>query len=196
MVEEMGIPAASTVVELGPGSGSFTVAIEREIAPHASCFAVELNPALANGLRSRVRRAVVIEGSAEHLHTHLDQHGCAHADAILCGLPWASFHPSLQERLMTSIEASLRPGGRFATFQYIHASWFPTARRFRKLLERHFSSVETSNVEWRNVPPAFVFRCTKRRPGARQERTAEENETRGQRPRAADGVGASASSPA
>jgi phospholipid N-methyltransferase len=55
----------------------------------------------------------------------------------------------------------MRPGARFATFAYSHAAWMPPARKFRELLDSRFSQVETSKVVWRNVPPAFVYRCRK-----------------------------------
>lgn len=161
MIDDMRLGEARTVVELGPGTGSFTRAIESALGGEALFLAVELNPTLAQSLSRRFSRTVVIHDSAERLVELLAGLDRTHADAILCGLPWASFHPALQERLMAAISASLVPGGRFATFQYIHASWFPTARRFRKLLERHFSDVRTTRVVWRNIPPAFVFRCTK-----------------------------------
>ena len=61
----------------------------------------------------------------------------------------------------STIVESLRPGGTFATFAYLHALCLPNARRFRKRLESVFTKVELSPVVWMNLPPAFVYRCTK-----------------------------------
>jgi len=62
---------------------------------------------------------------------------------------------------MTSVTEALPPGGRFATFTYRHAVRLPAARRFRTLLDENFSEVRESKTVWRNVPPAFVYHCTK-----------------------------------
>jgi len=37
----------------------------------------------------------------------------------------------------------------------------PPGRRFRRLLESLFSSAERSDFILRNVPPAFIYRCSK-----------------------------------
>jgi phosphatidylethanolamine/phosphatidyl-N-methylethanolamine N-methyltransferase len=161
MVEEAGIETAETVVELGPGTGPFTRAILDRIGPRTFFLAMELNPEFAAGLSQRFPGLTVVNDSAERLPDHLKAHGRAAADTILCGLPWAGFSRDHQERLMGAVVDSLRPGGRFATFAYIHACWLPPGRRLRRLLRSRFSHVERSRIVWRNLPPAFVYRCRK-----------------------------------
>jgi phospholipid N-methyltransferase len=159
MAEDMGLRDARTVVELGPGTGVFTRAICDRVGPDTLVMAVEINRDMAAVLTDRFPRVRVVNDSAEHLDTHLAAAGRAEADAILSSLPWAGFSRDLQERLMSAIVRVLRPGGSFATFAYIPAAWLPAGRRFRKLLESSFSSVATTPVVWRNLPPAFVYRC-------------------------------------
>jgi len=161
MVEGMDLETAETVVELGPGTGAFTGAILEHLGPESRYMAVELNEEFARRLRAARPDLHVVHDSAERLAEHLAAAGRAHADSIICGLPWASFPKQLQERIMSSTMQSLRSGGRFATFAYVHAAWLPTARRFRRFLEAHFTEVRTTPVVWRNLPPAFVYRCTK-----------------------------------
>ena len=161
MIEGMRLPRAKTVVEVGPGTGSFTKAIAQEVPPDALFLAVELNPDFANGLSSKFPNVRVINDSAEHLAKHLANHGRWSADAILSSLPWASFPPDLQGRLMDAIAGALAPGGRFSTYAYVHAAWLPAARRFREMLDGHFRSVHTTGVVWWNLPPAVVYRCEK-----------------------------------
>ena len=98
----------------------------------------------------------MIQDSAEHLTRHLDG---GQADCIVSGLAWGSMRPRLQNQIFRAILRSLKPGGQFVAFAYVHAAWLPTSRRFRQRLERHFKSVETTPIVWRNLPPAFVFRC-------------------------------------
>ncbi len=160
MVGDLGLEQARTVVEVGPGTGAFTGAALRKIPDDALFLAVELNAEFAADLVRRFPRARVVQDSAENLEAHLAAHGRAgQVDAVLSSLPWASFPYELQERLLRSITASLRPGGRFSTFAYFHARALPGARRFREMLDGAFRTVVTTRVEWRNVPPALVYRC-------------------------------------
>ncbi|HLA76967.1 MAG TPA: methyltransferase domain-containing protein [Vicinamibacteria bacterium] len=161
MAEGMGLEAAETVVELGPGTGVFTRTIEAHLKPEAHLLCLEINPQLAEMLAARFPRAQVVNDCAENLTQHLKAGGRSSPDCVISGLPWVAFSPERQERLLGAVVAALRPGGRFATFAYLHAAWLPPGRRFRRLLESNFPRVESSAVVWRNLPPAFVYRCQK-----------------------------------
>ncbi|HZS46552.1 MAG TPA: methyltransferase domain-containing protein [Blastocatellia bacterium] len=161
MTEDMKLSQAETVVELGPGTGAFTKAIQEKIRPDALFLAIELNPQFAEELTLQFPDVNIINGSAEKFGEYLQQYGRSSADSVLCGLPWAGFSQDLQDRLLSAILKSLRPGGKFATFAYIHAAWLPPGRRFRQMLESNFSEVSMTRVVWRNLPPAFVYRCTR-----------------------------------
>ena len=80
---------------------------------------------------------------------------------MISGLPWANFTPKLQRSILCSVAEHIAPGGYFATFAYLQGLMFPTGQRFRKLLGEVFSEVQTSPVIWKNLPPAFVYRCRK-----------------------------------
>lgn len=159
MVEGMGIAEADTVVELGPGTGAFTQTIQQHLKPGACFLCMEINPEMAAELRRAFPGLRVVNDSIENLAHHLKAEGRDSVDVAISGLPWAAFSPQHQERLLDATVTPLRPGGGFATFAYSHAAWLPQARRFRELLESRFSEVSTSEVVWRNVPPAFVYRC-------------------------------------
>jgi len=159
MIADMGIPEADTVVEIGPGTGVFTRLIQQQVKPGGCFLCFEINREMAESLRQAFPGVRVVNDSIENLARHLEAEGRTTVDAAISGLPWAVFSPEHQERLLDATVAPLRPGARFATFAYSHAAWLPPARRFRELLEARFSEVETSEVVWRNVPPAFVYRC-------------------------------------
>ncbi len=161
MVEDMGLEAAETVVELGAGTGVFTRLIGEKVKRGALVLSFEIDPALAVTLDGRIPGVRIVNDSAENLESHLSAAGRSSADALLSGLPWANFSQVLQERLLRAVVAGLRPGGRFATFAYVPAAHFPPGRRFRALLEASFPRVEKTPVVYRNFPPAFVYRCTK-----------------------------------
>ncbi|MBX7187474.1 MAG: methyltransferase domain-containing protein [Vicinamibacteria bacterium] len=161
MVEGMDLREAETVVELGPGTGPFTRVIQDELKPGACFLCFEINPEMAEALRHNFPNVQVVNDSIENLAHYLKEAGRDTVDAVVSGLPWAAFSPDRQRRLLDATVMPIKPGGRFSTFAYSHAAWTPPARRFRELLESRFAQVETSKVVWRNVPPAFVYRCRK-----------------------------------
>ena len=82
-------------------------------------------------------------------------------DAIVSGLPWASFPQSLQTRILDATMKVLRPGGQLVTFAYHTGLLMPAGRRFQRLLPRYFSKITRGRSVWRNTPPAFTIRCTR-----------------------------------
>jgi phospholipid N-methyltransferase len=159
MVEGCPLRDADTVVELGPGTGAFTRAILEAIGPETTFFALELNPRFVRGLERRFPQATFYNDAAENILAYLERHEKRAASHILSGLPWASLPLTVQERTLEAIALALHPGGSFTTFGYAHARFLPNAVRFHRRLERCFSSVRRSGIVWRNLPPAWVFRC-------------------------------------
>lgn len=153
---------AETVVELGPGTGAFTELILRRIGPQTTFFALELAPEHVRTLRWRFPELTVYNDSAEAIAHYLAVHHKRTADYVICGLPWANMRPRVQDRITEPVFECLGPEGVFAGFAYVHASWLPTAQHFRRRLRERFAEVEWSPIIWRNLPPAFVYRC--RRP--------------------------------
>lgn len=161
MVREAGLAGARTVVELGPGTGAITHAIVRELESEALFLAVEFNAAFAAALARGFPRARVLNDSAERLPVLLAEQERQSADCILSSLPFAAFPRTQQERLLDAVVRALAPGGRFVTYAYIPAAWLAPGRSLRRLLESRFPRLETTPVVWRNLPPAFVYRCVK-----------------------------------
>ena len=157
----IGIDSASVIVEYGPGTGVFTEEILRMKRPEACFFAIEHSPALAANFRRKFPDTRLFEDSAENVASMLDEVGRAHIDCVVCGLPWAAFDEPLQDSLLDATLSSLRPGGKFATFAYLQGLLLPAGKRFKKKLAHSFSTVDKSPTVWRNIPPAFVYRCTK-----------------------------------
>jgi phosphatidylethanolamine/phosphatidyl-N-methylethanolamine N-methyltransferase len=161
MTQGLKLNQARVVVELGSGTGAFTQAIQPRLNPKALFLAIEINPGFAEHLARRFPRAHIVNDSAERLDEHLLRFGETAADCVLSSLPWAGFSSDLQERLLTAVLRTLRPGGQFATFAYAHAAWLPGGRQFRQLLQANFSHITTTRMVWRNLPPAFVYRCVR-----------------------------------
>jgi phospholipid N-methyltransferase len=153
---------APVVVELGPGTGAISAAIERRLPPDGRHLAVELDPELAAYLRATRPELEVIEGDAAHLRELLAVRGVSRVDAVISGLPWALFDQSAQESILAQVGGVIGTDGAFTTFAYLHGMPLAAARRFRHTLRTTFDEVVVSATVWRNVPPAFAYVC--RRP--------------------------------
>ncbi len=150
-----------TVVELGPGTGVFTREILRRQKVCGGRFlALEINEELCSNLQAALPELELYQENAVRLPELLQEKGLSHADVVLAGLPWAIFPEQLQTDILSGICRALRPGGVFLTFAYVQGVWLPAGQRFRKQLQKNFSKVETGPIVWRNLPPAFVYRCT------------------------------------
>jgi phospholipid N-methyltransferase len=161
MVEWIDWPRARTVLEYGPGTGAFTREILSRLDAGARMVAIEINPHFAAALAEQFPAVRVHEENVKNVEKVCRDEGIAVVDAILCGLPWASFAPADQDECLEAMLRVLRPGGQFATFAYLQGLLLPAGRRFRRKLRQYFSRVQTSSIVWRNLPPAFVYRCTR-----------------------------------
>lgn len=164
MLDRIDFGALKVVAEFGPGSGAFTRAIVGRLAPAATFIPIELNPRMATLFRARFPGVTLHERSAAELpaicgELGLGDHACV--DLIVSGLPWAAFPVDLQRAILGGATTALRPGGRLVTFAYNLGLLTVAGRRFAKLLPEFFTTVERSRTVWRNLPPAFVYRCVR-----------------------------------
>ena len=155
------VPRSGTpvVVELGPGTGAVTTAIDVRLPPGARHLAVELDPRMAGFLRQAHPGLEVVEGDAAKLRTLLAERGVEHADAVVSGLPWALFDDTTQSSILGQVAAVIGDSGAFTTFAYRHGMALSAARRFRHALHTTFAEVTLTPTVWRNMPPAFGYVC-------------------------------------
>ncbi len=161
MVDWFDWDAARNVVEFGPGTGVFTEAIAGRLHHDAKFFAIEQSSELAAATRLRCPSVTVYQDSVTNVRELCRRESMAHVDAIVCGLPWAAFSDSLQAEIMAATLDVLAPGAQFATFAYWQGVILPAGRRFSSRLRTSFSAVTRSPTAWRNLPPAFVYRCVR-----------------------------------
>ncbi|TCO65042.1 class I SAM-dependent methyltransferase [Actinocrispum wychmicini] len=150
------------VVELGPGTGSVSEAIQRRLPSDGRHVAVEIDPEMVVYLRSAHPKLEVAHGDAADLRAVLEGRGVTCADAVVSGLPWSLFRPERQRQILDHVAALLTPGGAFTTFAYRHAGAMAGARSFHRLLDAMFDEVIVSHTVWWNMPPARIYVC--RRP--------------------------------
>jgi len=164
MLRDVDLASAKLVLEYGPGTGAFTSEILRRVSPKADFIAIELSPRFASVVRSKHPGLRVRERSVADVESVLRDESLPDrqsVDAIVSGLPWASFPEELQRDCLSAAVRVLRPGGVFVTFGYHLSSLLPAARRFARALPTHFAGVSRSETVWLNLPPAFVLHCTK-----------------------------------
>jgi len=161
MVEWINWDTADNVIEFGPGTGVFTHVIQEKLKKNAKFIAIEFNKNFAEHLREKFPDIKIIEDSIKNLKEICQRESIETIDAILSGIPWAHLKESFQEHVISETLELLKPSGQFATFAYPHAVPLPSGRNFKKLLKKYFTTVEKSEIVWANLPPAFIYRCTK-----------------------------------
>ncbi len=158
---DIGVERARLVVELGPGTGVVTRELLSRLPDAGRLHAVELDESLCRMLREHFPGLRVHHASASRLSDILRDERLPLPDVIVSGLPWAIFPESLQRELLSAIRDNLSTEGWFATFTYLQGRMMPAGIRFRRILGEYFPTITTSPVVWRNLPPAFVYRCRK-----------------------------------
>ena len=159
IVGSASLDAARGVVEYGPGTGVVTELLLEAVPAGCQLFAIEVDPVLAEGLRDRFPGLRVYQDSVGNVGELCSREGLEQVDCVVSGLPWATFTARQQAEFLDATMSVLRPGGQFLTFAYVHGTWLPPGRRFRRKLSEYFSEVSRSRVVWLNLPPAYIYRC-------------------------------------
>jgi phosphatidylethanolamine/phosphatidyl-N-methylethanolamine N-methyltransferase len=155
MAKDVG--AASRVVELGAGTGTVTAALLASgVAPH-NLYLVERDAQFVKILERRFPRCQVVAADALDLEQEFGTN--AAFDFVISGLPLLCFSPEKRYRVIDQALSLLKPHGRLHQFTY--AGRCPVDRDLRAQLRVDSSLLGIAPV---NLPPAFVYRLTRRLP--------------------------------
>lgn len=157
MVSSLPHDTPVSVVELGPGTGAFTGAIVDRIGPDARFLAVDIEPAFVEQIRKRWPSVECVCASAENLERLVRDRGIGPVDHIISGLPFASLPVGMTRQILEGIEHTLRPGGTFTTFQYVHGYRMPSGRLFRRQMSEIMGGAPRRRLVLRNFPPTFIL---------------------------------------
>ncbi|WP_090247613.1 class I SAM-dependent methyltransferase [Lishizhenia tianjinensis] len=154
MLEGIDFKTCSAIVELGPGTGVFTRRLLENLKADAKLFVFELNDDFYNNLKNELKdpRVILIHDSAENLAKHLNAHGVEYADVVISSLPLANFSDELTKSILSTSYKNLKKKGKYIQFQYSLQAKNDITHYFK---EMHIKFTAL------NLPPAFVYTCTK-----------------------------------
>lgn len=164
MLRPLPLKRTRVALELGAGTGVITRALLDRLPPRATLLVFEINRSFFDCLRESISdpRAVLIHSSVENLDSELRKRGFQRVDAVASSLGLAFMPERQRHALFQRLSPFLHQRSVLTQYQYIHGMQFVKGRLrrldLRPLLNRYFGSVQ-SRIEWRNLPPAFVFTC-------------------------------------
>lgn len=137
----------STVIELGPGTGSVTRSLLKSSITLDNFYACEISNVFVEHLRRRFPRIHVREGDAAQL-THVFEELVGKVDCIFSSLPLKSLPSALVEKIIDQEYEILRPGGIVVQFTY-------DLRKRKTKLNNRFKYFK-SRIIVANFPPARI----------------------------------------
>ncbi|GHI00749.1 class I SAM-dependent methyltransferase [Neobacillus kokaensis] len=153
MVDVIHFNNAKTIVELGPGTGSFTKEIMKRKQKDTLFILIEINETFVRRLQQEYANdpsVHVVHGSAENIKNYLAELNVAAADYVLSGLPFTSLPFEVSKQILQNVRDSLTVSGKFITFQYSLVK--------KTFIQKYFPSIRAKKV-WLNLPPAYVLSC-------------------------------------
>ncbi len=144
-----GVRKATTLVELGAGTGGITRALLGAMSPEARLLCVEIDPEFYRVVqRIDDPRLVPHLGSAADLDQILAARGFPPPEAVISGIPFSTMRRDLGLRILEGISEALAPGGRFVAYQ---------VRDRVASLGRLYMGKARVEVELLNIPPVRVY---------------------------------------
>jgi phospholipid N-methyltransferase len=153
-------PSDGPVLELGAGTGVFTRALIARGIRESDLTLVEYGSDFMRVLQHRFPRARVLWMDASQLAAY-DLFPGASVGAVVSGLPLLSMPPRKLLSILSGAFSYLRPMGRFYQFTYGPRCPVP-----RPILDRLGLKATRVGGTVRNLPPAAVYRITRRQPVA------------------------------
>ncbi|WP_245298241.1 class I SAM-dependent methyltransferase [Rhodomicrobium vannielii] len=151
-------PLHSPVLELGAGTGVFTRALLNRGVPEEALTLVEFGSEFARLLQFRFPRARVLWMDASQLagHNIFQERSVG---AVVSGLPLLSMTPRKVMSILIVAFLYIRADGAFYQFTY-----GPRCPISRSILDRLGLKARRIGGTVRNLPPAAVYRITRRPP--------------------------------
>lgn len=137
----------NTIVELGPGSGTFTREIIARCKPETKIVLVELENSYVELLRNKFgNRVQVVHASAHLFEEILTDLKLPEADLIISGLPFLARH--LNTLIFNSVRHQTDKGAIFRFFTYMPP-----------IMKLVYKGINLRKVAFvlKNIPPMWVY---------------------------------------
>jgi len=147
MVADLDFARISTIVELGPGTGSFTELLIKRAGAGTKFILLEIEKSYIDLLGSKFGNQVILEHTSAHkLDEVLEKHQLTSVDLIVSGLP---FLPrNLNQPLCRSVLKHVERGAIFRLFTYMP----PVMKLVYKDLP-----LQQKKFVLKNVPPMWIY---------------------------------------
>lgn len=155
MAKHVRLRPGQVVVELGAGTGVVTKALLEAGVPRDRLFVVELDGRLADYIAQRFPGISVINGDAARIGDFLPPHLVGQVSTVISSLPLRPMPPDLQRRIVDAAFAVMPEDG--ALIQYTYPTGSPLPAESFGLVAENLGRI------WFNVPPAAVWRFTRRK---------------------------------
>lgn len=143
------------VVELGGGTGAISQGLIERGIPRDRLIVIELDTALHAYLKERLDGCLVIQGDATRLGEILARHEVGEVGTVISGLPMVGMPFEFQRAIIEQGFKVMPPGNAMLQYSY---SPVPPVPADKLGIEAKIARY----VLW-NVPPAAVWRYTKKR---------------------------------
>jgi phosphatidylethanolamine/phosphatidyl-N-methylethanolamine N-methyltransferase len=156
MVKHIDPNTSGYVLELGPGTGSFTKALIQRGLPEEKLILIEQSPAFIALLRAKFPKSTVVLGNATQSGEILNSLGITQCDEIVSGVPLNAMDIEVRKSICTEGFKILKPGGSFVQVSYLPRCSIPSDTIMSSNAKKLFCGAVLPNL-----PPAFVWRAQK-----------------------------------
>lgn len=159
MFAGLNLKSGDVVLEYGPGTGSFTVEVERLRGAGVDLryLGIEKDPGMFEFLVRRFPDLDFELGDAADVATLCQARKLPRAAAVISGLPLIFLERPALEGIFAGTAQSLTADGVFRTFSYVHSYPTRSAAELRELMAAYFDEYALGTPVLRNLPPAFVL---------------------------------------
>jgi phospholipid N-methyltransferase len=161
MFQGLQLRSGDAILEYGPGTGAFTVAVEqlRQSDIDVKYLGIERDQGMYRHLLKRFPDLDFELGDVADVSSICAKYDFPAARLVVSGLPLIYMGQSL-DQLLQDTRGCMREDGVFRTFSYVHCYPLKSANRVRGAMRKVFDRSGVSAIVMKNVPPALVLNGT------------------------------------
>ena len=156
MVRHINADTHGPILELGPGTGSFTRALLKKGISEENLVLLEQSPDFTTLLRNSFPKATVICGDAKDVVAISRPLGIEEFNEIVSGIPLNAMGGQLRRIICGEAFKLLRLGGSFVQVSYLPRCSIPN-----NIITAYSAKKIYCGLALGNIPPAFVWRAEK-----------------------------------